>query len=652
MLADDNGSSHSATTTPAQVVPQAAKSGKLSSSVALLASVVQNLPVGRAATPVNLYPSNDELNALWEGRILRMNEAGFVQVYIHLIESGGPGALDELRSVGAVIERQDESGVLVQASIPATRIAEAADLGQVSYISLPNYGWVNIGSQQTEGDVLLNFDDLRAALGVSGEGITVGVISDGIFGLSNAISSGDLPNTNFVRNGSGKLIQTTGGVEAISFRSDADLEGGLSGGIGAEGTAMLEIIHDIAPDANLRFANFATHLEFNAAVDFLAANSDIVVDDIGWFGFAYDQTSPVSTNTSDELNRLSNRIRGHYTSVGNQAQRHYQELFVDSDVDGQSIVSVPGSLHRFQLTSQTSDCKSVNAATSNLIDLFNGATATIFFTWDDTFGSAENDYDIFIRDTVTGTIVASGTSDNTGVTKEPYEQVAFKNTSGSTRTYEIYIQNWEDRAAPKTMEMFVFGGASCANGSMFNFNTTVSSVPAQSDAGGGVLSVGAIAASDAGSNTIEEYSSRGPTNNGALKPDVTAIDGVSVTGSGGFFNPFFGTSAAAPHVAALAALLLEANPSLRAGEPGDDPAADRAALRMAILSTSIDLGDPGSDNTFGWGRVDGLKAGQSLVPVPASVPSVSWTGLVMLAAAIALAFTGVVFRRNRTVRNK
>ncbi len=64
------------------------------------------------------------------------------------------------------------------------------------------------------------------------------------------------------------------------------MEGGLGGSSqGAEGTAILEIVHDIAPSAQLRFANFSTHLEFIAAVDFLAANSDVVIDDIGWFGF-------------------------------------------------------------------------------------------------------------------------------------------------------------------------------------------------------------------------------------------------------------------------------------------------------------------------------------------------------------------------------
>ena len=54
------------------------------------------------------------------------------------------------------------------------------------------------------------------------------------------------------------------------------------------------------------------------------------------------------------------------------------------------------------------------------------------------------------------------------------------------------------------------------------------------------------------------------------KPDITAADGVSVTGVGGFPNPFFGTSAAAPHAAAIAALVKSANPSLTRGAGSDD----------------------------------------------------------------------------------
>ena len=141
-----------------------------------------------------------------------------------------------------------------------------------------------------------------------------------------------------------------------------------------------------------------------------------------------------------------------------------------------------------------------------------------------------------------------------------------------------------------------------------------------------MVSVGAISASDPGVDDIESFSSHGPTNNGVTKPDVTAIDGVSVTGSGGFASTFFGTSAAAPHVAGLAALLLEERPDLLSGETGDDPAADRAALRAAIVDTAVDLGAAGIDNVFGSGRVSGVSAGEALAtPTPTAGPSATPT---------------------------
>ena len=130
------------------------------------------------------------------------------------------------------------------------------------------------------------------------------------------------------------------------------------------------------------------------------------------------------------------------------------------------------------------------------------------------------------------------------------------------------------------------------------------------------MSVGAISASDPGIDDIERFSSRGPTNNGVTKPDVAAIDAVSITGSGGFGSPFSGTSAAAPHVAGLAVLLLDLIPGLLSGELGDNPTADRAALRAAIVDTAVDLGVSGVDNTYGSGRVNGTASGASFLPGP------------------------------------
>ena len=579
-------------------------------------------------TDDKLYTAEPPMDAYVISGLVQLDDLGRLQAYIS-VSATDVDVASALKSLGVIIERQDDSGGLFQVQVPIKNLPQVAELDFVVSITLPKYGRVNVGSRLTEGDALLDFDDVRSSLGVDGSGVTVGVISDGIFGLADAIASGDLPSTSLSRDGGGKLVSTSGGVIATSFRADDDLEGGLGGNAtGAEGVAILEIIHDIAPGAQLRFANFSTDLEFNAAVDFLAANSDVVIDDIGFFLKPYDQTSNVSSNTATELNRASNPVRGYFAAVGNQALGHYQETYIDSGTDGASIVGVGGAFHEFDATAATTDCLGLGPRIANVMLLGAGQTAVIFLTWDDIFGSVTTDYDLYARTNDTGQLVASSFDDNPGVTGEPVEFVAFTNSGASARFYDIFIQNFDDASAAKTFDMFVFGGTACSNGTEVNYNTLSSSVPAQSDAGGGVVSVGAIDADDAGINDIESFSSRGPTNNGVTKPDVTAIDGVSVTGSGGFPSTFFGTSAAAPHVAALAALLLEERPDLLAGETGDDPAADRADLRAAIVGTAVDLGASGTDNTFGSGRVSGLGAGQSLAsptPTPTAGPSATPT---------------------------
>ncbi len=81
------------------------------------------------------------------------------------------------------------------------------------------------------------------------------------------------------------------------------------------------------------------------------------------------------------------------------------------------------------------------------------------------------------------------------------------------------------------------------------------------------------------------------------KPDITAIDNVSVSGAGGFPTRFPGTSAAAPHVAGIAALLQQ-----------QTPGATPAQLRDLLTANSVDLGASGRDDIFGFGRVDALAA--------------------------------------------
>src|SRR5262249_35905645 len=133
----------------------------------------------------------------------------------------------------------------------------------------------------------------------------------------------------------------------------------------------------------------------------------------------------------------------------------------------------------------------------------------------------------------------------------------------------------------------------------------------------GVLAAAAIDASDPGHDTVEPYSSQGPVNiyfdslgnplgspDVRNKPDISGIDGVTVGGFGGLPSPFFGTSAAAPHVAAIAAQLLS----------GSGLATTAAEARTAIINGAVDIGTPGFDFLSGAGRIDALGAAATFDP--------------------------------------
>ena len=597
--------------------------------------------------------------------MMRINKEVEVQIYIRLAEVTEEN-LRELQAAGVKVELHEKRQRIVQARVPVSRLEEVAALPSVQSIRLPDYSLRNTGSVDTEGDSILKTDQVRSLLGVDGTGVRVGVISDGIRGIfatscatcdgvvGGPISTDDLPVATGTRDGNGILTSVSGGLTAQSFRTDEDLEGdpgpscaSPSPGAGAEGTALLEIVHDLAPGAQLFFSNFDISLEFAQAVNFLAANTDVVVDDIGFLTPPYDGTSFVSTSTANALNNSNNPIRAYLTSAGNFARNHYQESFVDSGVDGILLTGLAGMLHLFQPTANTSDILGLGAMEFDPIFLPNGATVNIFLDWGDPIGASANDYDLFLMRDSTETVVVGSENFQTG-TQDPVERFSYTNDTGSDDFFRILIQNFSDLASVRSLEMFIFQSSCDAAGPVslgparekHNFNTIRSSVLAQSDAGGSpvsVISVGAIDQADPNNDDIELFSARGPTNDGRLKPDVTGIDGVSITGagdfgafpSGTFPQGFFGTSAAAPHAAGVGALLLQSAPCLVEGAGGALSVVDaRTKLRNLILNNAVDLGSPGPDNTFGHGRIDALASGNQTIPTASAGPNrtVSGTG--------------------------
>lgn len=590
------------------------------------------------------------------GRTMRVNDKGDVQVYI-LMNELSAGNLAELRSAGVSIELEDKPLRTIQASIPVARLEEVSEFPFVDFVRLPDYAFPQTGSVDTEGDSILLANQVRSTLHVDGTGVRVGAISDGLKGVfatgcttcsgvaNGPISTGDLPDATGTRNSNGVLISSSGGITAKSFKTNGDLEGLPTGacsfaGAGAEGTALLEIIHDIAPGAQLFFANADTDLAFISAVNYLAQNTDVAVDDLGFFGLPSDGTSDVSTNTANALNSSTNPLRAYFTSVANAAQYHYLGNYTDSGVDGTSVTGEAGDFHLFQPSAGTTDVLGLGATTSDRISLLNGGEAFIVLTWNDPYNASTNNYDLFLTQESTGTVVGHSTNPQTG-SQPPLEYIDYINNTGAQNNFNIYIENVSNRAAAKQLNLYVFQPECAASGPQLlappnharhNYNTVSSSVPAESDAGGSpvsVISVGAICSGSASAmaanpsscndpnhDQIEFYSSNGPTLDGRLKPDVTAIDGVSITGAGSFENPFFGTSAAAPHGVGVAALLLQAAPCLLSGNSGARSDVDaRTILRNLVLNNAVNLDPAGQpDNVFGYGRIDALAAADKTIP--------------------------------------
>jgi hypothetical protein len=603
-----------------------ARDPKLSSHLArLIAAERSSRLAGRAIDASDLSGLPPDLQSLVDTRLMRIDDAGQVQVYVRA-EGSVAAVEDVVRRAGGRVERSSTDARMVQAVLPLLQVEQVAHDPAVRFVRLPDYGFPQVGSVTTEGDRILEASLVRSTFGVDGSGVRVGVISSGINGLPASVASGDLPS-----NVDSTTCNVTGANPAAS---------------GAEATAMLEIVHDLAPGASLMFGNFShgakglgTTLDFANAVSCLAANNDVVVDDISFIiGGPYDGTSFVSQNTSAQLNNPANPIRAYVTAAANQAQAHYEEGFHDSGFTISGNGGHTEKVHQFLATSITTDAgdevlcsKTSTKFCANAVRIAAGQSFVVFLQWDDPFGASSNDYDLFLLDAATGAVVASSQSPQTG-TQDPIEALAWTNKHA---TGDFWILIALRSGVEKNLSLWVPSCSEgvCApfgNGTELNFNTASLSIPNQADAGGGVITTGAIRAvdpQDPHNVVIEPYSGQGPTADGRIKPEVTGIDGVQVTGNGGFFTPFFGTSAAAPHIAGIAALLLAARPDFLAGG-SVDAATARGFLEQFILTGAYRLGPATGQLTepqgaifgndvFGAGRANALASAE-LFALPAS----------------------------------
>lgn len=457
-------------------------------------------------------------------------------------------------------------------------------------------GLTNVGAVASQGDATHRAAEARAAFGAAGAGVKIGVLSDGVDSLAALQSAGELPTVTVLPGQAGN---------------------------GSEGTAMLEIIHDLAPSAELFFAT-----AFNGQASFAqnilnlrAAGCDIIVDDVAYFREAVFQDDAIARAVEE----VSAGGALYFSSAGNEGNENdgtsgvWEGDFVDGGAFTVGGVTRQGSVHNF------------GAGTSNQLTNGNGG-APIGLFWSDPLGGSGNDYDLYVLNSTLTTVIGAATNVQDG-NDNPVELSSVSPSAGS----RLVILK-KPQAAVRALHLNTFRGRLAAN------------TPGQIHGHAAAASAFAVAAVPAGPRTFgappnpvgpfpnafssndrtELFSSDGPrriffNSNGTAitpgnflfasgggvvrqKPDIAAADGVSTATPG--FGTFFGTSAAAPHAAAVAALLRSYNLSLPASRS-----------REALLITALDVESAGVDRDTGAGIVMAYQALNYLASVTTPTPT-------------------------------
>jgi hypothetical protein len=352
---------------------------------------------------------------------------------------------------------------------------------------------------------------------------------------------------------------------------------GNSGSV--HGTAVAEAVIDIAPDATLYISKPESRGDLQSAVAWMASEGVTVINySVGWiYDGPGDGTSPSSDSPLNTVDQAVSRGITWVNSAGNSAGDSWTGNF--SDHDGDDIMSFNSS-----------------GAEINPIDLQECRIYSVQMRWEDSWGGASTDLDMYLWDKSTGTILRlprgwgipgsvdlqSGESGHI-----PYERLFILSPINSEDVGVIVVH--ESGPVPDWVQLNLWSGP---GGLGFSNDGSITN-PAES-ANPGLLAVGAAPFYDI--HSIEPFSSQGPTPDGRIKPDIVGVDcAESVTyeyyirrdnGLGCWFS---GTSQSSPHVAGMAALVRQRFPDFTAEETA------------AYLKDTAEPRGAVPNNTWGYG---------------------------------------------------
>jgi subtilisin family serine protease len=460
-----------------------------------------------------------------------------VTAVIVLTPESRPSDIDSaVRAAGGTIEAS--SGELVKVKLPAGALRGVSNHPSVLHMRTPFKPNQKVTSQGVD---TIHAPDYRSRKGVDGTGVAVGILDTGFKGASDLLGS-ELP---------ADTVATDFVLQRLSQFEEE------------HGTACAEIIHDVAPGATLVLAGFEDEVSWGAAVDELVNRGvDIISHSVGFDNLYSPDGNHFFAQKVDEA---SSRGVLFVTAGGNEAEKYFQGPWRDDNGNGYLDIATGGEWLPVAIE----------------------GGASIVLRWDDPFGGSSHDYDLLVvteaflsnpeLSSTNPAIIASSVDIQNG-SQNPVERVDFE-YSGL-----VFVLALHDANSPLNpgQRFWVWSSA----GIDPSQGTGIGTLTLPADARGGV----AVAAVGFDSRNLEGFSSRGPTADGRVKPDVAGPDGVSTVSYG---EPFFGTSAATPHVSGAAALILSANPGMSVSD-----------LRRALEEAVDLLGYPGRNNDIGAGLID------------------------------------------------
>lgn len=325
----------------------------------------------------------------------------------------------------------------------------------------------------------------------------------------------------------------------------------------SHGVAVAEIVHSLAPEASLFLAPIEDEIGFIRAVDyFIEKKVQILQISLGWGGLFPGDGTGKMVEKLDEARRAGILP---VVSTGNYGQSHYMATFKPDQAGFQ----------HFEGDRLTLKLKAT------------AAPAWVSLRWEEPWDAPRTNLDLYVLDTNQQPLSSSRNDQGPGFSKPPTELAPFRAQPGQTYYIQVKLANpSKDRPLPAGLRFHLF-----AYNANLESATPESSLATPGDARG-ALSVGATGWQ---TDQLELYSSRGPTGDNRAKPDLVGPSGI--TGAV-MKQPFQGTSAAAPQVSGTAALVWSAARELTADQ-----------VAAYLQRNALDLGVPGPDPLFGFGRV-------------------------------------------------